>query len=329
MRKSVVASGVVVVLVAVAAVLGWHPPAGAQGGGTIVGEVKLSGTAPAPKTVKVNKDIEVCGQEKKVAEVMVGAGNGLANAVVSVSGAKVAGLTAQMQNAVGLQPDYLTVLIGGNDVCTDTVAEMTSVATFRAQFPSEKRLLDGLGDNPFPASLVVQVGPAYRSSEQVGTLVQKLKALAGVDEVLYSQDWIDNLTVAVRYLRVLGMGIGVVLAASMVTILANTIKLTLYARREEIEILKLIGATTGFIKMPFVLEGALLGGTGAVCSLLLLRTLFGLAESKLALQGTFWGAGRGLAFLPDRVTVAFLLLGVMLGCLGSLVSLIQFRDERS
>lgn len=209
------------------------------------------------------------------------------------------------------------------------VSREQALATFRAQFPSEERLLNGLGDNPFPASLVVQVGPAYRSSEQVGALVQKLKALAEADEVLYSQDWIENLAVAVRYLRMLGMGIGIVLAASLVTILANTIKLTLYARREEIEILKLIGATTGFIKTPFVLEGALLGGTGALGALFLLRTLFGLAESKLALQGTFWGVGRGLAFLPDRVTVAFLLLGIMLGCLGSLVSLIQFRDARS
>jgi cell division transport system permease protein len=209
------------------------------------------------------------------------------------------------------------------------VSREQALAVFRTQFPSEERLLNGLGDNPFPASLVVKVGPAYRSSEQVGMLVQKLKALAEVDEVLYSQDWIENLAVAVRYLRVLGVGIGVVLAASMVTILANTIKLTLYARREEITILRLIGATTGFIKIPLVLEGALLGGVGAACSLLLLRTLFGLAESKLALKGTFWGAGHGLAFLPDRVTVAFLLLGVMLGCLGSLVSLIQLRDARS
>ncbi len=209
------------------------------------------------------------------------------------------------------------------------VSREQALAAFRTQFPSEERLLNGLGDNPFPASLVVKVGPAYRSSEQVGTLVQKLKALAEVDEVLYSQDWIENLAVAVRYLRVLGVGIGAVLAASMVTILANTIKLTLYARREEIKILRLIGATTGFIKIPLVLEGALLGGVGAACSLLLLRTLFGLAESKLALKGTFWGAGHGLAFLPDRVTVAFLLLGVMLGCLGSLVSLIQLRDARS
>jgi cell division transport system permease protein len=209
------------------------------------------------------------------------------------------------------------------------VSREQALATFRAQFPSEERLLSGLGDNPFPASLVIKVSPAYRSSEQVRELVQKLNVLSDTEEVLYSQDWIENLAVALRYLEVLGVGIGTVLAASMVTILANTIRLTLHARRDEIEIMKLIGATTAFIKTPFVLEGALLGGAGALCSLFLLRTLFGLAEAKLALRGTFWGIGRGLVFLPDRVTVAFLLLGIMLGCLGSVVSLFQLRGARS
>jgi len=209
------------------------------------------------------------------------------------------------------------------------VSREQALAAFRAQFPSEERLLSGLGDNPFPASLVIKVSPAYRSSEKVRALVEKLNALSETEEVLYSQDWIENLAVALRYLEVLGLGIGTVLAASMVTILANTIRLTLHARRDEIEIMKLIGATTAFIKTPFVLEGALLGGVGALCSLFLLRTLFGLAEAKLALRGTFWGIGRGLVFLPDRVTVAFLLLGIMLGCLGSVVSLLQLRGARS
>jgi len=209
------------------------------------------------------------------------------------------------------------------------VSREQALAAFRAQFPSEERLLSGLGDNPFPASLVIKVSPAYRSSEQVRELVQKLNALSETEEVLYSQDWIENLAVALRYLEVLGLGIGTVLAASMVTILANTIRLTLHARRDEIEIMKLIGATTAFIKTPFVLEGALLGGVGALCSLFLLRTLFGLAEAKLALRGTFWGIGRGLVFLPDRVTVAFLLLGIMLGCLGSVVSLLRLRGAKS
>jgi plastocyanin len=88
MKQSIVASGLAVAALAAGVIVASGPPAGAQGGGTIVGEVKLVGAAPAPKTVKVNKDNEVCGQEKKIAEVQVGANGGVGNAIVSVSGAK-------------------------------------------------------------------------------------------------------------------------------------------------------------------------------------------------------------------------------------------------
>jgi plastocyanin len=88
MQRSLIVSLAVVVLVGATVVFGSAGPAGAQGGGTIVGEVKLTGAAPPPKVVKVNKDAEACGQEKKVAEVAADAGGGLANAIVSVAGAK-------------------------------------------------------------------------------------------------------------------------------------------------------------------------------------------------------------------------------------------------
>jgi plastocyanin len=90
MRKSVVTislSGLGVALAAAATLLIAEPPADAQGGGTIVGEVKLNGAPPAPKTIKINKDVEACGQEKKIVDVG-GSGGGLANAVVTVAGAK-------------------------------------------------------------------------------------------------------------------------------------------------------------------------------------------------------------------------------------------------
>lgn len=88
MRNFRTITPLVVALVAMAAVALGVNLAGAQGGGTIVGEVKLTGAAPAPKVVKVNKDVEACGQEKKVADVAAGAGGGLANAIVSVAGVK-------------------------------------------------------------------------------------------------------------------------------------------------------------------------------------------------------------------------------------------------
>ena len=88
MRTPMLVTGLVAALAAVAVLVGLNLPAGAQGGGTIVGDVKVTGGAPAPKTVKVNKDNEACGQEKKIAEVAAGADGALANAVVSVADAK-------------------------------------------------------------------------------------------------------------------------------------------------------------------------------------------------------------------------------------------------
>jgi len=208
------------------------------------------------------------------------------------------------------------------------VSREQALVSFRTRFPSEERLLNGLGENPFPASLVLKIGPRFRTSQAVTDLVKKLQALPEVEEVLYNRSLIENLAAGLRYLRLLGLLVGTVLAASMVTILANTTRLTLYARREDIEILRLIGATPGFIKTPFLLEGALLGGVGAACSLLLLRGVFAFAETKMALHGSFWGLGAGLSFLPARLMTGMVILGIMLGFLGSIVSLGQLRDVR-
>ncbi len=126
------------------------------------------------------------------------------------------------------------------------VSREQALVSFRTRFPSEERLLNGLGENPFPASLVLKIGPRFRTSQAVTELVKKLQALPEVEEVLYNRSLIENLAAGLRYLRLLGLLVGTVLAASMVTILANTTRLTLYARREDIEILRLIGATPGF-----------------------------------------------------------------------------------
>ena len=208
------------------------------------------------------------------------------------------------------------------------VSREQALVSFRNRFPSEERLLNGLGENPFPASLVLKIAPRFRTSQAVADLVQQLQTLPEVEEVLYNRDLVENLEAGLRYLRLLGILVGTVLAASMVTILANTIRLTLYARREDIEILRMIGATPGFIKTPFLLEGALLGGVGAACSLLLLRGVFGFAETKMALHGSFWGLGAGLSFLPARLMTGMVILGIILGFLGSIVSLGQLRDVR-
>jgi plastocyanin len=118
MKQSIVAGVLAVAAVAAGVIVASGPPAGAQGGGTIVGEVKLVGAAPAPKTVKVNKDNEVCGQEKKIAEVQVGPNGGVGSSIVSVGGAKGAKPAAVLDqkgcefrpNVVVMAPGELKIL---------------------------------------------------------------------------------------------------------------------------------------------------------------------------------------------------------------------------
>jgi plastocyanin len=115
---SVMANGLVVALAAAVALIASDTPAEAQGG-TIVGEVKVSGTPAPPKTVKVNKDNEVCGQEKKIADVAVGPGNGLADAVVAVSdakGAKAAKKAVLDQKGCEFRPTVLVMTPGEVDI---------------------------------------------------------------------------------------------------------------------------------------------------------------------------------------------------------------------
>ena len=115
MKQSIVVSVLAVAVVATGVALISGAPVSAQGGGSISGEVKFAGAAPAPKVVKVNKDNEVCGQEKKVADVAVGAGGGLSEALVSVTdakGAKPAKPAVLDQKGCEFHPDVLVMSPG-------------------------------------------------------------------------------------------------------------------------------------------------------------------------------------------------------------------------
>jgi cell division transport system permease protein len=207
------------------------------------------------------------------------------------------------------------------------VSKEQALADFRAQFPSESLLLQGLGENPLPASFVVTLAPRYRSSESVKRWTERLKAVPGVAQVQYSRDWIDNLGTVVGYVRVASVAVGSLLAAASVTIIANTIRLTVYARREEIEIMRLIGATNAFIKVPYLLEGAALGALGALLALALLRAGFEFFKLHLGMPDRFLGLTGNLGFFSLPVSLWLLGAGLLLGSVGSFVSLMG--PERS
>src|SRR6185436_4592180 len=114
------------------------------------------------------------------------------------------------------------------------------------------------------ASLEVTLRAGHESPDEVQRLVRDYERSAGVEDVQYDMRWIQRLAGAVRGLRFLGAFLGVVLALAGVFTISNAIRLTVYARQDELDIMRLVGATNAYVRGPFVVEGMFLGGLGGV-----------------------------------------------------------------
>ena len=183
----------------------------------------------------------------------------------------------------------------------------------------DPKLLEGLGENPFPASFEVLIQKFFQNSNFMENLSQRIRQWEGVDEVRYLDEWVNFLNQVLTFLKLGGFWLGGLLVLGILAIVSTTIRLTVYARREEIQILKFMGATDRFIMAPFFIEGLLIGMIGSVFALFLLMVFFELFGNSVG-EGFRISGHSGLVFLPQKVMVSMLGAGVLLGCLGSLIS---------
>ncbi len=200
---------------------------------------------------------------------------------------------------------------------------------FSEQFPEESLLLEEMDANPLPASVVVNLSPRFLDTESLGAFAERAKQIPGVTHVAYSQDWVDTLTLVVSYFELGAAVIGMILAMATVTIIANTIRLSLYTRKEEIEILRLIGATGVFIAIPYVIEGTILGAMGGGLSLALLKGVFEFFRLELNASGWFVGVEHILPVFPSQVSFLLVMTGMLLGCGSSVLSVFGLMKTRS
>lgn len=190
---------------------------------------------------------------------------------------------------------------------------------FRALFRDLRALPDELGENPFPASLEVTLKPDHQTVEAVERFVRGFEKAPGVEEVQYDLLWIQRLSTTVRLVRGLGAFLGGILALAGVFTISNVIRLTVYARQDELDIMRLVGATQAYVRGPFVIEGMLQGGLGGLVSVGLLWVAFRVfAEDALAASDLL---GRAAVMLPAEICYAIVVGGMAVGVVGSLVSL--------
>ena len=185
-------------------------------------------------------------------------------------------------------------------------------------------LLEGLKENPLPASFEIVFKDVNIRQLNPPRMKEEIEKIEGVQEVQYSEEWLDRLEGLVYMLKVAGFVIAGFLCLAVLFITTNTIKLTIYSRRDEVEILKLVGATDWFVKMPFLIEGAIQGLVGGLIALSVLSLIFLLfSMDKVDIIGL---PVLEIVFLPIAHLTSILLLGLILGLVGSFIAVGRFID---
>lgn len=200
------------------------------------------------------------------------------------------------------------------------LSKTDAVARFREDFPDLAGAADRLERNPFPASLEVRLVPGARDDAAgVDALANRLTTMPGVADVRYDRRWLSRLGSAVRFLRTVGLVVVGLLGIAAALTVANVVRLAAYARRDEIEIMQLVGAPFAFIRGPFVAEGVLQGGVGALLALISLWVVFMMGKGwygQMAMEGL---GLTSLVFLSPVAVLALFVGGMLLGCLGGLI----------
>ena len=202
------------------------------------------------------------------------------------------------------------------------ISKEKALQDMKGMLGSQAGLLEGLTKNPLPASYEVGFRNVDRKKFEPKRIKELLEKVAGVDEVQYSEQWLDQFEGLLYVLKVAGLAIGGLLCVAVLFIITNTIKLAIYSRRNEIEIYKLVGATDWYVKAPLLIEGALQGLLGALIALGTLSVIHFILSFK-AIQA-FGLPFMDFVFLSQSYALGILSLGLVLGLLGSFIAIGRF-----
>jgi cell division transport system permease protein len=200
------------------------------------------------------------------------------------------------------------------------VSKEQAAERFGKDFPDLGATAGKLSRNPFPASVDVRLRPEVRTAEEaVDTLAKALSSQPGVTDVRYDRRWLTRLNGVITFVRSIGLVIVALLALASALTVANVVRLAAHARRDEIEIMQLVGAPLAYVRGPLVLEGVMQGGAGAIVAILALGLLFSVARARYgAAVADAVGLG-AITFLPVELWIILLLGGMLLGSVGGLI----------
>ena len=206
---------------------------------------------------------------------------------------------AALESYLKAQPAVLAV---------EFISKTHALDRFQKDFPELADVTASLSDNPFPASLEVRLQTGQSASAMADELARRVAERDGVADVRYDRQWLARLLAIVTGGRVAGGVAAAVLMVGAAFTVASVVRLSLHARRDEVEIMQLVGAPFSYIRGPSIVEGLLLGGIGAAVALVVVAVLFTTVGRWLGPDLAGLTSGAQLRFLGLR-EVAILLLG--------------------
>jgi len=203
------------------------------------------------------------------------------------------------------------------------LSRVEALQLFKKELKGQEALIQGLAENPLPDSYEVTIDRQYADAERLEAMAGKISQYRGVEEVSYGKEGARVLSGFYKVVAYGGMALAILLGVTVVFIISNSVRLALYSRGQEIELLQWIGATRGFIQGPFLIEGMMLAMLGSALAVGVLAGVFYAIPREVFL---FLSRPNGLDFLPISVVTCMIIGGGLLGLAGGLVSVSKFLE---
>ena len=197
------------------------------------------------------------------------------------------------------------------------VSKAEALNELRASLKDAEYVLEGLNENPLPASIEIRFKKEAMGPESVKAFVNSLKKIEGIEDVQYGEKFLLSIHSLKTALETIGLILTMVTVSGIVFICFSTVKILFYRRKEEVETLKLLGATRAFIRTPFVIEGAVIGIVGGVLSMLVVITFYFSVFRQLSATLPIV---RTVVF-PGELFLPLPLIGLFLGITGSFIAM--------
>jgi cell division transport system permease protein len=228
--------------------------------------------------------------------------------------------------------DVLRTAITGEPAVasTRTISRSEAETAFLQFMQLDRSVLEGLGENAFPASIEVSLKEDSQRPDMMARLAARWSAFAGVEDVRYGESLIEDLSVAARVVSILGGGIGLALLAGVAVVIGVMVHISFRYRAEEVSLLRLFGASERVVVTPFLLEGMGIGLVGGLIASLVLAGSWLAAQHRwgMAFEGLFAGWISRLEF-PLALAPGLIALAVVVGGIGSLVAVRRIPDPAS